>query len=162
MILIAAVDENWGIGVNGDLLARVPADLAQFKEKTMGKVVIMGRRTLESFPGKKPLPGRKNIVITTNKDYKVEGATIVHSIEEALEQAKEYSRDQIFIIGGGTIYEQLEPLCNKAYISKIKQSFEVDTFFPNLDQNSDWTLTKEEDEIISNGYKFTVCTYERN
>lgn len=161
MILIAAVDENWGIGLKGNLLARIPADLAQFKEKTIGKVVIMGRKTLESFPNQKPLPGRTNIVITNNREYQVEGATVVHSLDEALDNVKDYPMDQICIIGGGTIYEQLEPLCNKAYISKIKHSFVVDTYFPNLDQNPNWKLVEEEEEMESNGYRFSVCTYNR-
>jgi dihydrofolate reductase len=161
MNLIVAVDENWGIGINGNLLARIPADLAQFKEKTLGKIVVMGRKTLESFPNVKPLSNRTNIVITNNKDYAVEGVTFVYSFEEALEEISKYPTDDVFIIGGGTIYEQFEPLCNRAYISKIKHAFEVDTYFPNLDEKKEWKVVNIEEEKESNGYVFGVYKYEK-
>ena len=111
MNLIAAADENWGIGKNGGLLAHISGDMKYFRETTKGKIVVMGRKTLESFPGGKPLKNRVNIVLTGNKDFVPEGVVICHSVEETLEKLKEYPKEDVFIIGGGMIYKAFLPWC---------------------------------------------------
>ena len=111
MKLILARDENWAIGKGGNLLCHTPGDLKFFKEKTLGKTVVMGRATLESLPGSKPLPKRTNIVLSANKDYKVEGALVVHSTEELMENLAKYNTDDVMIIGGEKVYKEFLPLC---------------------------------------------------
>ena len=127
MNLIAAADENWGIGKNGGLLAHISGDMKYFRETTKGKVVVMGRKTLESFPGGKPLKNRVNIVLTQNQDFAPEGVTVCHSIEETLETLKQYPKEDVFIIGGGMIYKAFLPWCEKAYITHVYHTFEADT-----------------------------------
>ena len=123
MNLIAAADENWAIGKDGGLLAHLPGDMKFFRETTKEKVVVMGRKTLESFPGKKPLKNRVNIVLTRNTDYAPEGVTLCGSVEEALELLKQYDSEDVFIIGGGTVYRAFLPYCKKAYITHIFHTF---------------------------------------
>ena len=119
MNLIAAVDENWAIGKNNQLLVRIPADQKFFREMTTGRVVVMGRKTLESFPNGQPLKNRTNIVLTHNKDYAVKDAVVVHSMDELHEELKKYDSDDVFVIGGEKIYEQLLDECDVAHITKI-------------------------------------------
>jgi dihydrofolate reductase len=111
MNLIVAVDKNWAIGYKNDLLVSIPDDMKYFREHTTGKVCIMGKNTLESFPGGRPLKNRVNIVIALEKSYKVDGATVVYSIEEALEEAKKYNTEDVYVIGGGSIYKQMLQYC---------------------------------------------------
>ncbi len=144
--LIVAVDKNWGIGNKGDLLLSIPADMKFFKEVTTNNVVIMGRKTLESFPGQRPLPNRINIVITKNKEYKVKDAIIVSSVEEALKEAEKYQQKDVYVIGGGLIYEQMLPYCEEAHITYIDYSYEADTYFPNLDKMPEWSIEEESEE----------------
>lgn len=143
MNLIVAVDNNWGIGFKGNLLQRIPEDMKFFKKKTLGKVVVMGRTTFESLPNKKPLIDRINIILTKNEEYKVDGAIICHSIEELFELLNEYNRDDVFIIGGESIYKSLLSHCSKAYITKIKNEYNADTFFPDLDNKENWRLVNK-------------------
>ena len=146
MNLIVAVDENWAIGYKNELLIRIPADMKMFRQETTGKVVVLGRKTLETFPGGQPLKNRTNIILSTNKNYKVKDATVVHSVEELLEELKNYADEDIYIIGGETIYRQLLPYCNVAHITKIDRSYEADAYFPNLDADPAWEVTAESDE----------------
>ena len=146
MICIVAVDRNWSIGKDGRLLVHIPRDLQYFKERTYGKTVIMGRKTLESLPKKEPLKGRKNIVLTRNPDYRVEGAQVVHSIEEALELVSGSAPEDVFVIGGGSVYKGMLPHCDRAYITRIEYAYDSDTFFPNLDAAPDWELESEGEE----------------
>lgn len=132
MNLIVAVDKNWGIGYQNNLLVRIPADQRFFRETTTGKVVIMGRKTLESFPGGQPLKNRTNIVISKDKNYQVKGAIVVHSIEEALQKVEDIPTEDIYVIGGASIYEQMLPLCDTAHITKIDYAYQADTFFQTL------------------------------
>ena len=159
MKLIAAVSENWGIGKDNDLLFSIPKDMKFFRETTMGKTVILGRKNLESFPGAKPLPKRPNIILTRDKNFKVEGATVVNSIDELL--AMEFDKDDAFVIGGEEIYRQLLPYCDKCFITKVKETADADKFMVNLDEDADWKLTSESEEIEDNGHIITFCTYER-
>lgn len=121
MKMIVAADLNWGIGIKGDLLTPLPEDMKLFREKTKDSVVIMGRKTLESFPGHKPLKNRVNIVITTSKELNTEGIVKVSSVEEAVKEAEKYKDKEVFVIGGGTVYTQMLDLCDTAYITKINK-----------------------------------------
>ena len=161
MNLIVAVDENWAIGYKNELLIRIPADMKMFRQETTGKVVVLGRKTLETFPNAQPLKNRTNIILSTNKDYKVKDATVVHSIEELLEELKNYADEDIYIIGGETIYRQLLPYCNVAHITKIDRSYEADAFFPNLDADPDWEVTAESDEQSYFDTTYSFVKYER-
>lgn len=161
MNLIVAVDKNWAIGKNNKLMWSIPADMKYFRETTKGNIVIMGRKTLESFPQGQPLKNRTNIVITKNPNYKVKDALIVHSIEEAVEEAKKYE-GEIYVIGGESIYRAMLPYCEKALVTKIDHAYDADTYFPNLDEDPEWTMTKisEEQTCFNLEYYFTI--YERN
>lgn len=160
MHLIVAVDKNWAIGKNNKLMWSIPADMKYFRETTKGNIVIMGRKTLESFPQGQPLKNRVNIVITNNKDYKVKDVVVVHSIEEAIEEAKKYEGTP-YVIGGESIYRAMLPYCDTALITKIDHAFDADTYFPNLDEDEEWEMTKisEEQTCFDLEYYFTV--YER-
>ena len=159
MKLIVAVSENWGIGKNNDLLFSIPKDMKFFRETTMGKTVILGRKNLESFPGAKPLPKRPNIILTRDKNFKVEGVTVVNSIDELL--AMDFDKDDAFVIGGEEIYRQLLPYCDKCFVTKVKELADADKFMVNLDEDAEWKLTSESEEIEDNGHIITFCTYER-
>lgn len=162
MNLIVAVDNKWAIGNKGDLLISIPEDMKFFRKMTTGKVVIMGKNTLESFPNSKPLKNRVNIVIALEKDYKVEGALTVYSIEEALKEAEKYDTDDVFVIGGGSIYRQMLPYCDTAYVTYIDFSYEADTFIPNLDDMPDeWYIAEESDECTYFNLEYYFRTYKR-
>lgn len=161
MNLIVAVDENWGIGRNNKLLVSIPSDMKFFRSETSGKVVVMGRKTLESFPNGLPLKNRTNVVLTRDPDYRVKDAVIVHDIPELLEELKKYPNDQIYVIGGGKVYEELLPYCNVAHVTKINFAFEADTYFPNLDQMEDWEITASSEEQTYFDLEFSFVKYER-
>ena len=161
MKLIAAVDKNWAIGKNNQLLVRIPMDQKFFRETTTGKVVVMGRKTLESFPNSKPLKNRTNIVLTHNKDYKVEGAVVVHSLDELHEELKKYPTDDIYICGGHKIYEQLLDECDTAHITKIDFEYDTDAYFPNLDADPRWQITADSEEQTYFDLEFYFYKYEK-
>ena len=158
MKLIVATDKNWAIGRQQELLVRIPADMKFFREQTTGKVVVMGRKTLESFPGKSPLPKRKNIVLTGQKDYEKKGTILVHSRQELIEELKQYDSDEIYIIGGESIYKMMLPYCDTAYVTKLDYRYDADTWMPNLDEEEGWTLESvgEEETYFDLIYHFTV------
>lgn len=161
MNLIVAVDNNWAIGYKNQLLVSIPADMRFFRDETSGKVVILGKKTLDTFPGGKPLKNRLNIIISRQKDLKVPDAIVVHSIEEALEAASGYKPEDIYVIGGATIYEQMLLYCDVAHVTKINYSYEADTYFPNLDEKEDWTLEIESEEQTYYDLEYTFCKYVR-
>ncbi|NLJ97480.1 MAG: dihydrofolate reductase [Clostridiales bacterium] len=161
MNLIVAVDSNWAIGYKNKLLVRIPADQRFFRQETINKAVIMGRKTLESFPGARPLKDRLNVVITSNPDYKIEGALVVSSISEALKAVEEYNTEDVYVIGGESIYRQMLTLCDTAYITKIDYKYKADTYFPNLDELNDWVKTEESDEQTYCDLIYTFNKYER-
>lgn len=146
MNLIAAVDKNWGIGLKNQLLVRIPEDMKHFRNMTIGKIVVMGRKTLESFPGGQPLNDRTNIVLTKDKNYQVKNAVIVHDMEELFAELKKYKQENIFVIGGESIYGQLLDQCETAYITKIDYEYQADVWFPNLDELEQWELIEESEE----------------
>lgn len=161
MNVIVAVDKNWAIGNKNDLLVRIPADQRFFRQETTGKVIIMGRKTLESFPQCKPLPNRRNIVISRKADYKVDGAEIVGSIEEALELVKDCKTEDVFVVGGDSIYHQMLPYCDVAHITKIDYAYEADTYFPNLDEMPEWKITDQSEEQTYYDLEYCFIKYER-
>jgi dihydrofolate reductase len=161
MKLIVNADKNWGIGKGNELLVHIPSDMKFFRETTTGHVVVMGRKTLESFPNKMPLPKRTNIVLTKNKDYNAHGAIVVGSKEELLAELAEYDSDEIYIIGGESIYNMMLPYCDTAYVTKLDYAYDADTFFPNLDQTEDWEIVEESEEQTFFDIEFTFRTYKR-
>lgn len=161
MNLIAAVDQNWAIGKNNQLLVRIPIDQKFFREMTTGKVVVMGRKTLESFPNGMPLKNRTNIVLTHNENYKVKDAIVVNSMEALQEELKKYNSEDIFVIGGEQIYKQLLDQCDVAHITKIEYAYDADAYFPNLDENPDWELTGDSEEQTYFDLEFYFYRYEK-
>ncbi len=155
MKLIVAVDKEWGIGYKGDLLARVRADLFNFRDLTTEKVVILGSNTLATFPGGRALKNRTNIVLHPSPEYAPENTTVVHSIDELLEEVKKYDTDDVFVIGGASVYRQMLPYCDTAYVTKFDKSFEKDVFFTNLDEDENWKLVKSSETHISDAEKDT-------
>ncbi len=161
MNLIVAVDKNWAIGKNNDLLVRIPADQKFFRETTTGKVVVMGRKTLESFPGGRPLKKRTNIVMTRDRDYAVPDAIIVHTMEELYEELEKYDSGDIFVIGGETVYRQLLAECDVAHVTKIDFAFDADTYFPNLDEMPEWERTDGSEEQTYFDLEYYFYKYEK-
>lgn len=161
MNLIVAVDKNWAIGNKNKLLISIPADMKNFRSLTTGNVIIMGRKTLESFPQNQPLKNRVNIVLTKNEKYQVNGATVVHSVEELQVELKQYTEEEIYVIGGESIYRQLLPMCDTAIVTKIDEAYEADTYFPNLDELADWEITEESEEQTYFDVCYTFTTYKR-
>ena len=161
MNLIVAVDKNWAIGKDNKLLVSIPDDMKFFRETTTGKVVVMGRKTLESFPNSKPLPNRVNIVLTRDAKYDAKGAIIVHSKEELNEELKKYNSDDIYVIGGESIYRLMLDECDRAFVTYVDYSYDADTYFPNLDEMSDWKLAEESEEQTYYDIEFYFRTYTR-
>ncbi len=155
---IAAVSENWGIGYKGDLLFHIPEDMKLFRTVTAGHTVVMGRKTLLSFPDGKPLKNRHNVVLSRNTEFCPEGVTVFKSVNEALEHIKTLG-GEVFIIGGGEVYREFLPYCQKALITKVNAAPPADTFFPDLDKDPEWEMTEQSEEKEHNGVKFRFCTY---
>lgn len=162
MKMIVCVSENFGIGYNNNLLFSLPPDMKFFRETTQGKVVIMGRGTLDSFPGGKPLKNRTNIVLTRDKSFVREGAEVFHSKEEILKYISRFDSDDVFVIGGGQIYEMFKDVCDEALVTRVRETPPCDTFFFNIDEDARWKL-KEESEIMEHeGICFSFCKYTRS
>lgn len=158
MKLIVAADKNWAIGREGNLLCHLPGDLKYFKEKTVGKTVVMGRKTLESLPGGKPLPKRKNVVLTRNRQFECEGCTMVYSIEELL---KLYNNEELMVMGGSSVYEALLPYCDTCYVTRLDAEFEADSHIPNLDEREDFRIVWQSEPQIENGIEYIFTEYKR-
>ena len=161
MNLIAAVDQNWAIGNKGQLLVRIPGDQRMFRQETLDKVIVYGRKTLETFPMGQPLDRRINIVLSSNRSYKVRNATVVHSIEELMGELRAYPSEDVYIIGGESIYRQMLRYCDTAHITKIDYAYEADSYFPNLDEDPDWEVTADSDEQTYFDIAYTFVRYER-
>lgn len=160
MKAIVAVDKNWGIGCNGNLLAYIPDDLKYFKRMTKNNVVVMGRKTLESLPGSKPLSLRENIVITRDINYSIENCIIFNDILTAVEEIVKIKDKDVFIIGGESIYKQFLPFVTECYVTKIDKEFDADTYFPNL-EDLDWKLVEKSEKQFYNNIGYTWCKYVR-
>ena len=161
MNLIVNVDKNWAIGNKNKLLVSIPADMKFFRETTTGNVVVMGRKTLESFPGGQPLKNRTNIVLTRDAHYQVKGAVVVHSLEELLEELKQYPDESIYVIGGESVYRMKLPYCTEAYVTKTDHAYDADTYFPNLDEEEDWILEGESDEQTYFDLEYIFTRYRK-
>lgn len=161
MNLIVAVDNQWGIGYNGKLLVSIPEDMKFFRQMTTGKTVVYGRKTLQTFPQGKPLPNRRNIVLTHQEDFEAGDATVVHSSDEMALCIKDIPSDEVFCIGGASIYKELLPLCDTAYVTHIDYRYACDTYFPNLDQDSEWEKVEEGEEKTYFDIIYSFDVYKR-
>lgn len=161
MNAIVAVDNNWAIGCKNSLLVRIPADHKNFRQETTGKVVVLGRKTLETFPQGMPLSNRTNIILTTNPDYKVKGAVVVHNKEELNEELKKYPTEDVYIIGGESVYRQMLPECDVVHVTKIDHDYEADAYFPDLDRDAGWEVTAESEEQTYFDLPYYFVKYER-
>lgn len=159
MKLIVAVSKNWGIGRDNNLLFNIPSDMKFFRESTLNKAVIMGRKTLDSFPGGKPLKNRVNIVLTKDKSFSREGVIVCHTKEEALEILKNY--DDVFVIGGEAIYNMFLDYCDTALVTRVDTFADADKFFKNLDEDDKWKLVYTSEAIEENGHTFRFSRYEK-
>ena len=161
MNLIVNVDSNWAIGYRGKLLVSIPEDMKFFRSETTGKVVVLGRKTLDTFPGGQPLKNRTNIILTRNPNYQVKGAIICHSVEELLEELKKYNSEDVYIIGGDSIYKEFLPYCDVAHVTRTDHVYDADAWFPNLEEDPAWVLTGESEEKTYFDLEFRFCRYER-
>lgn len=161
MNLIVAADNRWGIGNNNRLLVSIPNDHKQFREETTGKVIVLGRKTLETFPQGKPLENRTNIILSSNPAYHVKGAVIVHSLEALMEELKKYRQEDIYVVGGESLYRQLLPYCSTAHVTRIDMEYEADRYFPDLDADPDWRITADSDEQTYFDIAYRFVRYER-
>lgn len=161
MNLIVNVDSNWAIGYRGKLLVSIPEDMKFFRSETTGKVVVLGRKTLDTFPGGQPLKNRTNIILTRNPNYQVKGAIICHSAEEVLEELKKYNSEDVYIIGGDSIYKEFLPYCDVAHVTRTDHVYDADAWFPNLEEDPAWVLTGESEEKTYFDMEFRFCRYER-
>ncbi|MFW5779979.1 MAG: dihydrofolate reductase [Bacillota bacterium] len=161
MKTIVAVDKNWGIGKNNDLLFHLKEDMKFFKKMTLDKVIVMGSNTLFSFPGAKPLKKRTNIVLYPGGE-KRDDCIVVESMDELFEKLKNYNSDDIFIVGGAMFYKTMLPYCDTAYITKVDADGEATHFFENLDKKTEWELEEQSKPIKDNGYTIRFTTYKNN
>lgn len=161
MNAIVVVDKNWAIGKDNDLLVHLPGDLKYYKEKTTGKVIVIGRKTLESFPGGKPLPNRTNLVLTSNPEYKNEHCVVCLGEGAMLKELEKYKTEEIFISGGQSIYELFLEKCDTVYVTKINEEYQADRFFKNLDQETNFKVTWESDVQEDSGVRYKFLKYER-
>ena len=159
MNCIAAVSSEWGIGKNNGLLFHAAEDMKFFRTMTAGGTLILGRKTLESFPGARPLPKRRHLVLTRDGSRQPEGVEVFHSVPEVLQAAADLPGDQVWVIGGGEIYKAFLPYCRLAYITRFEQAPEADTFFPDLDASPDWILEEEGKLRQEGNLSYRFCIY---
>lgn len=162
MKLIAAVDENWAIGFKGKLLVSIPNDQKMFRNETTGKVIVLGRKTLETFPNGLPLKNRTNVIMTRDPDYSVKDAIIVHDEKELATVLADYDSDDVYIIGGESIYRQFVDYCDTAIITKIDQAYQADAYFPNLDEAPNWKVVAESEEQTYFSVEYTFREYKNS
>lgn len=161
MNLIVAADNKWGIGRDGGLLASIPTDMKYFREHTTGKVVVMGRKTLESMPGRRGLPKRINYVLTTDPGYEAERCTVVNSEDELWEELSQYDPDDVFLIGGATLYNRFYRMCDKLFVTKLDADLNADTFITCFDDDPDYEVVSESEPVTENGITFRFVVYGR-
>lgn len=161
MNMIVAADDNWAIGLNNKLLVSIPSDTKFSREITTGKVVVMGRKTLENFPQKRPLPNRTNIILSSTPGYRVKDAIVADSLEALKEELKKYPSEEVFCIGGGSVFRQLLPWCDLVHVTKIHHAYQADTWFPDLDASDEWEITADSDEQTYFDLEFHFLRYER-
>ena len=161
MRAIVNADKNWGIGFRNQLLVHIPSDMRFFREKTTGNAVVMGRKTLESLPGGRPLADRDNIILSRDPALKVKGAAVVHSVDELLQLLADMDTDRVYVIGGAEIYRLLLPYCDTAFVTRVNYAYQADAYFPDLDAMPDWELTEESEEQTCHDMEFTFRTYRK-
>lgn len=157
MNVIVAVDENWAIGKDGDQLCYIPADLKRFQKLTTGHPVLLGRKTLATFPGGRPLKNRRNLILSGQTDFAPEGGEVFHTLEAALAAAPA----DTFVIGGESVYRQALDRCDTAYVTKIQKAFPADRYFPDLDADPAWTIAETEGPYEHEGLTYFYVTYRR-
>ncbi|MBP5308670.1 MAG: dihydrofolate reductase [Clostridia bacterium] len=157
MKAIVAVDKNWGIGKNNSLLFSVPSDMKFFRAETLGKVIVVGRKTLESFPGGRPLPGRTNVVLTTKGS--IEGVITVSDIKALMRVLGDFCADDVYVCGGASVYKTLLPFCGEALVTKIDAEREADVFFPDLDREKGWVKESQSENVNDGGLVIKFCKY---
>jgi dihydrofolate reductase len=159
MNAIVAVDENWGIGKENRLLFNLSGDMKHFRALTTGGIILLGRKTLETFPGGRPLPNRRNIVLTA-RGADIPGAEVVHTVQELRESVADEDPEQVFVVGGGSVYTALLPYCKRVYLTKVDTAAEdPDTFFPNLDKLPSWTVERIGEPLTENGVTYRFLEY---
>lgn len=159
MNMIVCVSRNWGIGKDNQLLFHIPNDLKQFRALTIGKTIVMGHNTLKSLPGGKPLPERTNIVLSRDPSLVVEGATVCHDMQDVLIELSTVSPDDVFIIGGASVYRMFLPYCRRALITRVDAVPEADSFFPDLQEHPQWKIRQESDFMEHNGLSYQYVEY---
>lgn len=157
MELIVNVTENWGIGNGNQLLVSIHADLRRFRLLTTGKTVVLGRKTLATFPGGRPLKNRRNIILSRDESLCVEGAEVAHSVEELFSLLDE--KEQVVVIGGESVYRLLLPYCERARVTKTYVNLPADRFFPDLDEMPNWEVESAEEPLEEDGIKFQYIDY---
>ena len=157
MNLIVAVDENWAIGKGGDQLVYIRSDLKRFKELTTGHPVVLGRKTLATFPGGRPLKGRRNLILSATPGYEVEGAEVFADVDSLLAAVPE----DAFVIGGESVYRTLLDECDTAYVTKIQAAYPADRYFPDLDADPAWQITEQGETLEEEGVRFRYVTYRK-
>lgn len=161
MNVYVTVDSKWGIGYNSNLLIQIPRSQKLFQEETEGKVLVMGRKTFEIMFKGQPLPGRTNIILSGNQDFQAKGALVVHSLEELLKELRQYAGEDINVVGGESVFEQLLPYCDVVHVVKLDYTYEINKHFPNLDKNPDWKLIASSDELTYFDVAYEFLCYTR-
>ena len=160
MIAIVAVDKKWGIGKGGEQLIYISRDLKRFREFTTGNTIILGRKTMYTFPGSKPLKNRRNLILSRNPDFQPEGAEVFPGLGELMEQVAD--PDNTYVVGGASVYHTMIGQCDRAYVTKIDAEYPADCWFPNLDEDPAWEVESEEDWQEQDGVRFRYVNYRRN
>ena len=161
MNMMVTADDNWAIGYRGMPVASIPMDMKFFREETAGKVVVMGRKAVDTLPGRRPMAGRHNIVLSRNSKLKVKDAYVISSLEALLEELKKYPSEDIYVIGGESVYRSLLPYCDLVHVTKLHHAYQADAFFPDLDRAADWELTGDTEEMTYFDIEFQFLRYER-
>ena len=159
MIAIVAVDKNWGIGKDGEQIVYIPGDLKRFKDFTTGNTIILGRKTMYTFPGGKPLKGRRNLILSRTAGFAPEGAEVFPGLEELMEQVTD--PDNTYVVGGASVYHTMIGQCDRAYVTKIDAEYPADCWFPNLDEAPDWVVESEGEWMEHEGVRFRYVNYKR-
>lgn len=159
--MIVAADNRWAIGNKNRLLVSIPNDMKHFREETTGKVIVLGRKTLETFPQGLPLQNRENIILSGNPAFKVRGATVVNSLEQLLKTLENYPPEDVYIVGGESVYRQLMPYCDTVHVTKIDHVYEADAYFPDLDADKEWILAEDSDELTYFDISYNFLRYRR-
>lgn len=159
--MLVAADANWAIGCKNQLLVSIPNDHKTFRQMTEGKVIVLGRKTLATFPQGLPLQNRTNIILSGNPSFSVKGAQIMHSLEELLAALGGYPGEDIYIVGGESVYRMMLPYCDTVHVTRIDHAYEADAYFPNLDQLPEWEIAEESEEQTYFDISYTFVRYER-